>query len=44
LGFDSPKEVRDCYYYHAGLDRFGGVEKCDPTELNQYRQDVEDLT
>ena len=42
LGFDSPKEVRDCYYYHAGLDRFGGVEKCDPTELNQYRQDVED--
>jgi hypothetical protein len=42
LGFDSPKEVRDCYYYHAGLDRFGGVEKCDPTELNQYRQDIED--
>lgn len=41
IGFNNAKEVKDCYEYHAGSDRFGGVEKCAPTELNQYRQDAD---
>jgi len=40
IGFESPKQVKQCFEYHAGSDRFGGVEECSPTELNQYRQDA----
>lgn len=43
IGFDNAKSVKDCFEYHAGVDRFGGVERCSPTELNQYRQDREEL-
>lgn len=40
IGFISPKQVKDTFCYHAGADRFGGVEPCND-ELNQYRKDAE---
>ncbi|HET8686141.1 MAG TPA: anti-CBASS Acb1 family protein, partial [Methanosarcina sp.] len=43
IGFDNARAVKDCFEYHAGRDRFGGVERCNPTELNQYRQDKDEL-
>lgn len=40
LGFASPDEVRQQFIYHAGRDRFGGIERCDPSELKVYRTDT----
>lgn len=40
VGFSSPEEVRQQFIYHAGRDRFGGMERCDPDELKVYRTDA----
>lgn len=39
-GFGSPEEVRQQFIYHAGRDRFGGMERCNPDELKVYRTDA----
>ncbi|MBN3946427.1 MAG: DUF1073 domain-containing protein [Nostoc sp. NMS7] len=39
IGFQDSLSARDCFNYHAGRDRFGGIENVDPTELQVYRQD-----
>lgn len=39
-GFESPEEVRRQFVYHAGRERFGGIERCDPSELKVYRTDT----
>lgn len=39
-GFASPEEVRQQFIYHAGRDRFGGMDRCSPDELKVYRTDA----
>ena len=40
VGFNSTKKVKDTFCYHAGSDRFGGVEPASDAELSAYRQDA----
>jgi len=39
-GFRDPMTVKSSFCAHSGASRFGGVEKCDRTELQQYREDA----
>ena len=39
IGFEDAGAARDCFIYHAGRDRFGGIEPIDQSELQVYRQD-----
>lgn len=39
IGFEDAAAARDCFTYHAGRDRFGGIEPINQNELQIYRQD-----
>lgn len=40
VGFRDPMHVKSSFCAHSGASRFGGVEKCSRTELQQYREDA----
>ncbi len=39
IGFEDAASARDCFTYHAGRDRFGGIEPIDQNQLQVYRKD-----
>ncbi|MCC5616531.1 DUF1073 domain-containing protein [Nostoc sp. CHAB 5836] len=38
IGFEDAGSARDCFTYHAGRDRFGGIEPINQSELQVYSE------